>query len=171
MRAVTQVVLPVALTGVSLFCISCVEREIHNIPAGYMGDVFIIHNAPDGIPLERTLFSTTYNIPENGILRSSSPMRERTILGHGDFFYVDENGEKEAITAYWPSSIQDTPENRAGKTVGVWFRRTGTRGFASDPCQVEYQQYYVGTKEYLLDREQTYPLHEYLLEHPVCGER
>ena len=156
------------VTGTVLVSASCVEREVHNIPAGYMGDVFIIHNAPDGVPLQRSLFSTTYNIPANGILRSSSPMRDRAILGAGTFYYIDENGRKEPITGYWPSSIHDTPENRSDDTVGIWFLRTGQRSSSDGPCTVEYQQYHVGTKSFLLDREQTHPLHDYLLENPIC---
>ena len=154
------------------------EPEIHLIPAGYMGNIYIFHNVPGGEPLKREGRARVYKIPKDGILWSQSPMN----LGWSftpQYFYVTLDGKHENIVGYWPTSIHDTPENRADKTIGIFFPRTGSlSGFTtkndgtSSPeftCDIQFEQYYVGTKLFLLsspDLERD--LHAYLKEHPVC---
>jgi hypothetical protein len=50
------------------------EPEIHLIPTGFMGYIYIFHNVPDGQPLKREARSRVYEIPKDGILRSQSPL-------------------------------------------------------------------------------------------------
>lgn len=155
------------------------EPEIHLIPAGYMGNIYIFHNVPDGEPLKREGRARVYEIPKDGILRSQSPENP----GWGSkpqYFYVTPDGKREEITGYWTSSIHNTPENRADKTLGIFFPRTGSLsgiqinkdGSTSVPehaCKISFEQYYVGTKLFLLttpDLEKD--LHAYVKEHPIC---
>ena len=76
------------------------EPEIHLIPAGYMGNVYIFHNVPDGEPLKREGRARVYEIPKDGILRSQSP--ENPGWGRKpQYFYVTPDGKREEITGYW----------------------------------------------------------------------
>jgi hypothetical protein len=165
-----------ALTGTS--CGQMAEPEIHLIPAGYMGNIYIFHNVLDGQPPKYEGRARVYEIPNDGILRSQTPMN----LGWQftpQYFYVTADGTREKITGYWPTSIHDTPENRADKTLGIFSPRTGSlSGFTtkndgtSSPeftCDIQFEQYHVGTKLFLLthsDLEKD--LHAYVKEHPVC---
>ena len=153
------------------------ESEIHLIPAGYIGNIYIFHNVPDGEPLKREGRARVYEIPKDGILRSQTPMNPRSFTPQ--YFYVASDGKREEIVGYWPTSIHDTPENRADKTIGVFFRRTGslqgvttkTDGTWSTefPCDIQFDEYYVGTKLYLLSSTNLEKdLHSYVKEHPVC---
>ncbi|MDQ3820345.1 MAG: hypothetical protein M3362_22055 [Acidobacteriota bacterium] len=154
------------------------EPEIHLIPAGYMGNVYIFHNVPDGEPLKHEGRARVYEIPKDGILRSQSP--ENPGWGMPQYFYVTPDGKREKITGYWPTSIHDTPESRADKTVGIFFPRTGSLSvfqLSKDAgpmvpeynCDIRYEQYYVGTKLYLLtNTDLEKDLHAYVKGHPIC---
>jgi hypothetical protein len=140
--------------AITLFLFGCgeiAEPEIHLIADGYMGDVFIIHDVPDGEPLERKGLSRVYRIPRSGILRSQSSMN----FGWGKprYYYISENGDRRQIEGYWPSSIHDTPENRRDKSIGIFFPRTGEMSSSDLPCIVKFERYYVGTKPHLLSRK------------------
>jgi hypothetical protein len=156
-----------------------IEQVIYLIPSGYMGNVYIFHNVPDGVPLKREEGGAlVYEIPKDGVLRSQSP--EITEVYVPQYFYVTPDGTRERITGFWPSTIHDTPENRADKTIGIFFPRTGSVSGVSVPkgggpavqkfsCKIRYEQFYVGTKAYLLstpDLEKD--LFAYVEEHPIC---
>ncbi len=50
------------------------EPEIHLIPAGFMGNIHIFHNVPDGEPAKYEGGARVYEMPKDGILRSQTPM-------------------------------------------------------------------------------------------------
>lgn len=155
------------------------EPEIHLIPAGYMGNVYIFHNVPDGVPLKREGRARVYEIPEDGILRSQSPENPGWHF-KPQYFYVTPDGKREEITGYWTSSLHDTPENREDKTVGIFAPSTGSlSGIRIEKgesittpeynCDIRYGQYYVGTKLFRLrNRDLEKDLHAYVREHPIC---
>ena len=168
-----------ALTSLAGMCGSqMAEPEIHLIRAGFMGNIYIFHNIPDGQPPKYEGRARVYEIPKDGILRS------RTSMNPGwqftpQYFYVTSDGQREKITGYWPTSIHDTPENRADRTFGIFFPRTGNLSgitLNSDgtstphfPCKIEFEEYYVGTKTFLLDsHDLEKDLNAYVKEHPVC---
>jgi hypothetical protein len=143
------------LVGVLLTLLACGEQvaepEIHLIPDGYMGDVFIIHDDPKGQPAAREGLSRVYRIPATGILRSQTSMNFG--WGRSRYFYVTPSGERRLIEGFWPSSIHDTPQNRADRSFGIFFPRTGRMSSFDRPCEVRFEQYYVGTKPYLISRK------------------
>jgi hypothetical protein len=151
-------------------CGSCgriVDRTIHLIPAGYVGEVYILHNIADGAPAKREGGAVVYEIPVDGVLRTQTP------VGDGDFFYtryffVNSRGERTRISEIWDSTIPDTPENRADNTVGVAYPVTGTFRDNEKGCEVRYEGYYVGTKSYVLANNNRRGLSDYLDQHPVC---
>jgi hypothetical protein len=113
----------ISLAGVS--CGEMAEPEIHLIPAGYMGNIYIFHNVPDGEPPKYEGRARVYQIPTDGILRSNTSMNMGWHFTP-QYFYVWPDGKREKIVGYWPSTIHDTPEDRADKTMGIYFPRTGS---------------------------------------------
>jgi hypothetical protein len=154
------------------------EPVIYLIPAGYMGNVYIFRNVPDGVPLKREGRARVYGIPGDGILRSQGP--DNPERRAPQYFYVTPDGTREKITGFWPSSIHDTPENRADKTIGIFFPRTGKLSGISVPkgggpstpkfnCDIRYEQFYVGTKAHLISTPGLEKdLFAYVKEHPIC---
>lgn len=154
------------------------DPVIYLIPAGYMGNVYIFHNVPNGAPLKREDTAQVYEIPKDGILRSQSP--EISGLYLAQYFYLTPDGKREKITGFWPSSIHDTPENRADKTIGVFFPRTGGLSGTSTSkgngkstskfsCDIRYEKFYVGTKAYLLATPNLEKdLFTYVEQNPIC---
>ena len=142
------------------------------IPAGYVGEVYIIHNVADGEPLKRSLWSMTYHIPPDAVLRSQAPT-ERGPLSTA-YFYEHQDGSLERIRFSWNTTIPQTPENLTNdKDVGVFFPRTGKfQSSLSPSCAVEFELFYVGTKQHLLSGDRRKDLTSYLREHPVsCNGR
>ena len=158
----------------SLGVVACsrkAEPEIHLIPAGYMGDVFILHNVRDGVPPKHEGAARVYEVPVSGVLRSQTPVPSgRWGPNEVQFFYVSEAGSRSPIVGDWNGSIHDTPENRADPSFGIYFRRFGKCSNGGQPCEAEFQQYYVGTKSFLLDRQAEPNLFQYLRQNPVRCE-
>jgi hypothetical protein len=178
MRAFVLLLTLFTLTGTS--CGQVAEPEVHLIPAGYMGNIYIFHNVPDGEPLKYEGGARLYEIPKDGILRSQGPLNEGRWTFRPQYFYVTPDGKREKISGYWDTSIHDSPENRADKTIGVFFPRMGGSliGFTTKDdgttiphynCGIRYDQYYVGTKLFLLTEPKLEKdLHAYVKEHPIC---
>jgi hypothetical protein len=136
------------------------------IPAGYMGEVYIIHNVADGEPLKRTLWSITYRIPQDGVLRTQSPI-PRGLLSTA-YYYEEKGGTLDRIRYSWNTTLPRTAQNLANdKDVGVFFPRTGKFQSSLNPCSIEFELFDVGTKSYLLSGDHRKDLVKYLREHPV----
>ena len=171
----------IILMGIMLLGNSCaliIEPVIYLIPAGYMGNVYIFHNVPDGEPLKREGLDRVYEISKDGILRSKS--QEITGASISQYFYVTSNGKREKITGEWLFSIDDTPENRADNTPGIFYPQTGSisggsvsKGTGASAsmynCEIKFEEFYVGTKQFLLsNHDLEKDLHAYVKEHPIC---
>ena len=148
-----------------------VEREKFIMPEGYQGDVYVIHSVENGEPEKRAFRQVIYRIPLDGILRTQVPLK------HGwtwpTYYYEHPDGTQERILNDWPTTVHRTPENLKNyKDFGVFFPRTGSMHNSFAKCSVEFEQFYVGTKAYLLSGFQQKDFRLYLQEHPVdCSER
>jgi hypothetical protein len=159
----------IAALCASISCGRHAEPEIHLIPTGFMGDVFIVHGVTDGQPAHYEGRYRVYSIPASGVLRSETASNCCWWRGgEVQYYYVADDGSRSRIEGFWPSSIHDTPENRADSTLGIWFPRTGTVSLSGSSCKVHLDQYYVGTKTFLLDRQASPEITEYLKENPVA---
>jgi hypothetical protein len=157
-------VLVAAMVG----CGACAAAEIHLIPKGYSGNIFILHGVLDGEPLEEEGLARVYRIPPSGVLRSQTS--ENQGVGRPEYFFISPDGSRDRITALWASTIHDTPENTADPTIGIFFPRSGTQWSREQPCEVHFEEYFVGTKAQLLATKTADQgmLDHYLREHPVC---
>ena len=156
------------LVGIAALFIG-VPQERFLVPKGFMGDVYVIHNIADGEPEVRTLRRVTYRIPRNGILRTQAPMNRG--FTWSVYYYERNDGGLEQVRNTWNTTIQRTTENLTNnKDVGVFFPRTGTGQYGSAGCPIEFEEFSIGTKAYLLSDHPETNLTRYLNEHPVkCG--
>jgi hypothetical protein len=128
------------------------EPETYLIPTGYVGTITIAFNAANGRPLAREGDARLYQIPENGILLSQAAPNTG-LSPIWKFFAVAANAERSPITRIWASTVPDTPENRANGSVEIFYPVRGRLQAGRIPCDVEYDQYFVGTRAQLLDHD------------------
>jgi hypothetical protein len=145
--------------------------ETHLIPAGYRGDVFIVPGMPSGERPERSEWSIVFRIPPDGILVTQDVPSQGWHLSR--FYYVDAANNRQRLLEE-PSSVHDTPENRADTTPIVWFQRIGSTEGTDLPCTVHFARYYVGTRADLIARgvnganAEELRFREYVNKHHVC---
>jgi hypothetical protein len=166
----------------SLLLVACARRaepELHNIPDGFTGRVFILHDVVGGAPAQYDSGNgltdpqwRIYDIPSDGILRSTTSMPEGT-WEEGDVLYCHQDGH----WLTYLSTLEDTPEHRADDSVAVYNRHSLVVSSPDTPCPVEVECYSVGTQAALLDdpadeRAERAWLLEYLQQHAVqCSRR
>lgn len=144
-------------------------KERFLIPYGYEGDVYVVYGAKNGQPLSKTRWRITYRIPQSGILLTQTP----TIPGwvSTKYYYEKQDGSLEQIRNFWPTTIDKTPENLANdRDVGVFFPRTG-KFTEANGCSVQFEQFYIGTKAFLLSQYRGADLGRYVRDHPsACSK-
>jgi hypothetical protein len=134
------------IIGIGVLLIKTTNRRFI-IPEGYKGDVYIFYSDPTGKPATHDA-SITFRVPSDGILITTAPM----VGGwtRDEYYFQNRNGTQRRIENLWSTTVQRTPENVANeKDIGIFFPRSGTIG-DSTGCAVKYEEFYVGTKAYLL---------------------
>lgn len=121
--------------------------EVHLIPAGYAGYVTIAFLAPNGEPGDFEGKARLYRIPANGILLTQSP------ANHGpgperQFFIVEPNGDRREVKESI-ANFGDMLKNRIHPDVEVFYPTKGS--MQGERCDIEYDQYFVGTRAQFLD--------------------
>jgi hypothetical protein len=127
------------------------DPEIHLIPEGYTGEVTIVFNAPDGAPFDVEDGARLYRIPSSGILFTQFPLN----YGMGPVrkcFLVAPNGDRREIHDSGESTLRDTPENRTNPRIEIFNSGRGFIQAGLRPCEIQYEQYFVGTRAQVLDR-------------------
>jgi hypothetical protein len=115
---------------------------------GYKGDVYIVYGAVDGKPAKPHQAVATFRIPTDGILYITVPMAGGWT--RDEYYYERGTGTQHRIGNLWSTTVQRTPENLANdKDIVIFFPRSGTIA-DSTGCTVKYEEFYVGTKAYLL---------------------
>ena len=116
------------------------EPEIHLIPKGYVGWVTIVFRAANGEAPAYEGDARLYRIPSGGTLIS----RATPNLGSSPpwrFFFEDPEGRRTPIVHF---NMQE------GEAVGISYMHRGSQQGGQVPCNVEYDQYFVGTRAQLL---------------------
>jgi hypothetical protein len=134
------------ILGIGVLLIRTTNRRFI-IPEGYKGDVYILYGDPNGKPAIRHA-TITFSIPTDGVLYTTAP-----VVGgwtRDEYYFEDRNGAQRRIGNLWSTTVQQTPENLANnKDIGIFFPRSGTIA-DSTGCTAKFEQFYVGTKAYLL---------------------
>jgi hypothetical protein len=145
------------------------EPEIHLIPHDYRGWVTIAFRGANGEAAEYEDDARVYRIPSSGVLITEADPNVGSSPAWR-FFFEDAEGTRTSITHFWNSTVHDTEVNRADPSVGIFYIRRGHQ--AGDvPCDVEFDQYFVGTKEQLLsavDGEPHRSISEFLAANYQC---
>ena len=147
------------------------KAEIHLIPAGYTGDVFILWGHVEGLPAEHEGAASVFRIPSDGILVTQDlPSPE----WHTSSYYrTDATGARQLLTEE-PSSVHDTAANRADRRPIVWFPRSGE--WHEPDCSATYEMYYVGSRAELLARsdrdanQEELRFRKYVRRRGLCGK-
>ena len=146
------------------------DGEIHLIPQGYAGPVFIVFGAANGGPAVYENTARLYRIPKNGVLLTQHPPNTGTGPAW-KFFYESADGQRVPIERISASPVRDTPEQRADPTVEVFIIGRWRQQAGQLPCDVTHDQYFVGTKAQLLASDRMAGLRrlsQFLLTQPVC---
>ena len=157
-------------------CAERAEPATYLVPAGLVGEVYIIFGVTDGAAPETRDGRRIYRIPSDGVLRTQfAPTYGWSTPA---FFYVGSTETDVVSIPRGPgSTIHDTPENRSNPQVEILAYVTGTTAapipgspgsFSSDaPCSVKYASFFVGTRSQLLNHTHRLDISEYLKLNPV----
>jgi len=154
----TLAAIPIAIVGYLALPLIMAGEERVILPHGYMGKVAIVFHSVHFGQEGAADTSTTYEIPENGLLLvAGGPVRG---WRHTRYFYGPRGGTLKPIETVWSSTIHDTPENRTDPTVGIYLRSVGQS--IAGTCRFEHETFLVGTKAFILsrDRRSDYELSE-----------
>ena len=83
------------------------EDEIHLLPEGYTGSVFIIFNQPDGQKKEYEDGKRVYKIPPTGILKTQFSPNEG--LARVNYYYI--NGERKELEYKFGKEIEQIKDS------------------------------------------------------------
>jgi len=117
---------------------------------GFRGEAVIVFQVPGGVAEEVGPQGVVYRIPEDGFLLSVGRFPDSAAV-RSHFFFQSADGSLQPIANQWFTTIQDTPENRADATVGIYLE-TGIGSFSSgDGCRFSHKEFRVGTMAQHLD--------------------
>jgi hypothetical protein len=130
-------------------CGIVIPHKVYLIPEGTKGDVFIVRGVKDGEVVEIKLQELMFRIPSSRILLAqyvpdSSPFTSA-------FYYEKANGSRIPLEEEY-SSVNRTEENLNNFTPFVWAVREVTSNWSDVPCEVSYEQFYVGNRADMLKR-------------------
>ena len=123
-------------------------RRLFLVPAGFQGDLYIVHDPWHGISGTKGFWRTKYIFPSDGFLVVSDPAPE---FYNDKYQYIYPDGTVQIIHDAGPGTLPDTPENRQNtKEVVTYFGRSSNYG-GREECPVE--EISIGTRAFLLARQ------------------
>ena len=146
---VTIVLLQVILLLGSRYVWARAEPEVFTLPDGFVGQVYVIYDSTTGRPPAMSDGAQAYHIRASGILVARGDPVQGWL--NERFYYRRPDRSWTQIRASWEATIQDTPENRADSTVGIFFRHWGQRAGGEDACALRYTSFFVGRKADVLE--------------------
>jgi len=147
-----------------------IEPEIYLIPAGFVGDFYVIYNVESGLAPAYESGTRLFSVPATGMIHTQLP--DNVGIGYPGmirFFYVSEDGARVEITDNYGSGVEDTAENRNDKRLYVMGGGFGEFGFTEETtsrgCKYNHQHFYVGTLVDALEGAGYFRMQDYYLEH------
>jgi len=135
----------------SCACALFLPQRNYLIPAGAEGDVYIFYGVEGGLKVEKSLNTTTFHIPDSRFLITNS-VSEPSYF-NANYYYVKNDGSRSRLEVEY-SSLHRTEENLRNTAPFIWFPRNGSSSWSEIPCEVKYEQFYVGTRLNMLARPQ-----------------
>ena len=128
-------------------------RRLFLIPAGFQGDLYIVHAPDHDQKTSKNYFRTTYLFSSDGVLKTSDP--EPSSFSD-EYAYIYPDGHKQRLDDAGPGTLQDTPENRANKNEVVTYFPRSMNANGSNDCSME--EISIGTRAFLLSRHSESPI-------------
>jgi len=123
------------------------------VPAGFQGELILVHTPNRGELGRKGLLRTTYRFPGSGILITQDPPPAGLFSDRYEYIYPD--GHLQKLGDAGPGTLHDTPENRANKTDVVTYFPRGDSPKSPTDCSIE--EISVGTRAFLLGRHDNPP--------------
>jgi hypothetical protein len=123
------------------------------IPAGFQGELILVHTPNRGEPGRKGLLRTTYQFPVSGILITQDPLPAGLFSDRYEYIYPD--GHLQNLRDALPGTLQDIPGNAANKTEVVTYFPRGDSPRSRTDCS--FEEISVGTRAFLLDRRDKQP--------------
>jgi len=148
-----------ALAVYSLFVVSIATLWFHTtrrlflVPAGFQGDLFVVHDPTSSGKGHRHHLRTVYRFPNDGVIVVSDPAPS---FFSDRYEYLYSDGHTIEIADAGPGTLPNTAENRANtREVVTYFGRTIYSG-EHPQCPVE--EISIGTRAFLLAQRTESPL-------------
>jgi hypothetical protein len=177
MRTLNGVRVLCLAAGVSgLACGRHADPEKHLVPQGYIGHVYIVFDATDGVPPEHDGTARVYRIPAGGILRTQFPPNDGwSWKDEVQFFSVDAVGRPTRLRSAREDTVAMTEPVVFGPSVGAVAAPvpgTDNQWSTEAPCTVRFSSYYVGSWLQVKGAgDGSDRLHEYLADRPLPCNR
>jgi hypothetical protein len=124
------------------------------IPAGFQGELILVHTSNHGERGRKGLLRTTYRFPGSGILITQDPPPAGSFSDRYEYIFPDGHVQKLGDAA--PGTLQGTSGNRANKTEVVTYFPRGDSPKSPTDCSIE--EISVGTRTFLLGRRDNQPV-------------
>ncbi|NYF90648.1 hypothetical protein RBB79_13640 [Tunturiibacter empetritectus] len=132
-------------TGVSIWLHT--TRRLFLVPAGFQGDLYVVHALDHGQKVHKNYLRTTYLFSNDGVLETQDPA---PTAFSDEYAYVYPDGHLKKIGDAGPSTLPDTPENRANTTEVVTYFARSLTPIGPNDCAME--EISIGTRSFLLSR-------------------
>lgn len=146
----------VTVTGMWLHA----TRRRFLVPAGFQGELFLVHAPKQGEKGRKGLFRTTYQFPNSGVLITQDPAPAGLFSDQYEYSYQD--GHRQKLRDAGPGTLPDTTENRGNTREVVTYNPRDTSPRRATDCSIE--EISVGTRAFLLSRRSETPMPEL----PIC---
>jgi len=123
------------------------------IPAGFQGELILVHTPNHGERGRKGLLRTTYRFPGSGILITQDPPPAGSFSDRYEYIFPD--GHVQRLRDAGPGTLQDGPGNRAKKGEVVTYFPRGDSSKSPTDCSIE--EISVGTRAFLLGRRDNQP--------------
>ena len=123
------------------------------IPAGFQGELILVHTPNRGERGRKGLLRTTYRFPVSGILFTQDPLPAGLFSDRYEYVYPD--GHRQKLGDAGPGTLQDIPGNAANKTEVVTYFPRGDLPRSRTDCS--FEEISVGTRAFLLRRRDKQP--------------
>jgi hypothetical protein len=116
------------------------DSEVHLIPEGYVGPVYVVYDQPDGASTRDERGWRVYEVGPDGIHLSAFEPNTGRLQGW-EYYYVGPDGRRRLPSYSWSFA-----RTEADSTFAVWVGALGgTGGDRKDGRGLTFYEYFVGT--------------------------
>jgi hypothetical protein len=133
-------------------CGMFIPQRIYLIPEGVEGDIYIFTGVTRGEKVEQSGNSTKFRVPDSRLLITQFVPDDSSYMA--SYYYVGNDGSKTRLEVEH-SSLHRTQENLTNTSPFIWSPRTGVSSWSKIPCEINYEQFYVGTRPRMLEMTQS----------------